>query len=63
MKYTTIDIFEKYIYNDTKKFKMFYRLVYFTYLVLRCLRTCMQHIKVFREKPELRFTSSTTLRY
>jgi hypothetical protein len=36
LKYTT-DNFEKYIYNDKKKFKLFYRLIYFRYLMLRNL--------------------------
>jgi hypothetical protein len=41
LKYTTIDRFEKYTYNDEKKLKRFYRLVYVKYLMLRGLRnTC-----------------------
>ena len=38
LNYTKIDRFEKYIYNDTKKFKMLNMVVYFKYLVLRSLR-------------------------
>jgi hypothetical protein len=37
LKCTTKIRFEKYIYSDTKKFKVFYRLVYFKYLMLRAL--------------------------
>jgi hypothetical protein len=38
LKYTKINRFKKYIYNDTNKFKMIYMLVYFKYLMLRVMR-------------------------
>jgi len=38
LKYTKINRFKKYIYNDTNKFKMIYMLVYFKYLMLRGMR-------------------------
>ena len=66
LKYTTLSNFEKYIYNDTKKFKILYRLVYFKYLKLRGLRNPCSTYKYFEfasgSNFKLRFTSSVTLR-
>ena len=66
VKYTTINRFEKYNYNDTKKFKMLNRLVYFKYLMLRGLRNSCSKYEYLEFTSErnfkLHFTSSTTLR-
>jgi hypothetical protein len=63
MKFTIIDVLYKYITNDTKKFKMFSRLVFFTYLTLRCLRNlCSPHKNLeFTSQRKASFTSSTAL--
>jgi hypothetical protein len=66
LKYTTLSSFEKYIYNDMKKFKMLNRLVYFKYLMLRGLWNpcCTYNYLEFTSDRNFKlcFTSSTTLR-
>jgi len=66
LKYKTINSFEKYIYNETKKFKIINMLVYFMHFTLRGLQKCCSTYKYLEFKSDrnfkLRFTSSTTLR-